>query len=121
MNKFYILTLLAAAAFSPLSAQINSPTADGYIARGVEMFENRNYNGCLDQLTHVDRSSLSDGQREQIDWIIAKSQFALVGKGSRPHFVAFLSLYPYSLHRYEALMKIGDCLFETSYADALKT
>ena len=122
MNKLYILTLLAsAAAFTPMSAQINSPTAEGYLTRGTEMYDDGNYHGCLDQLTHIDRSTLSDDEREQIDWLIARSQFALNGKGARPHFVAFLSLYPYSLHRYEALMRIGDCLFETSYADALRT
>lgn len=120
MNKLYILTLLSAAAFSPMSAQINSPSADGYLARGIEMFDDRNYNGCLDQITHIDRSTLSDDQREQIDWLVARSQFAINGAAARSHFVAFMTLYPYSLHRYEALMYIGDCLFESSYAEALK-
>lgn len=121
MNNRYLLTLLAAAAITPLSAQINSPSPDGYIIRGTEMFDDHNYQGCLDQLTHVDRSSLTDAERENIDWLVAQSQFAIHGKGARPHFVAFLSMYPYSLHRYEALTRIGDCLFESSYAEALKT
>ncbi len=121
MSNRYLLTLLAAAAITPLSAQINSPSTDGYIARGNEMFDDHNYQGCLDQLTHIDRSALTASEREQIDWLVAQSQFAIHGKGSRAHFVAFMSMYPYSLRRYEALMRIGDCLFESSYADALKT
>lgn len=121
MNSRYLLTLLAAAAITPLSAQINAPSSDGYIVRGSEMFDDHNYQGCLDQLTHIDRSTLTSAEREQIDWLVAQSQFAIHGKGARPHFIAFLSMYPYSLHRYEALMRIGDCLFDTSYADALKT
>ena len=121
MNNRYLLTLLAAAAIAPLSAQINSPSTAGYVVRGTEMFDDNNYQGCLDQLTHVDRSSLSDAERERLDWLVAQSQFAIHGKGSRPYFIAFLSMYPYSLHRYEALMRIGDCLFESNYADALKT
>ena len=99
MNHRYLLTLLAAAAIAPLSAQINSPSPDGYIARGTEMYDDHNYQGCLDQLTHIDRSSLTANERERIDWLVAQSQFAIHGKGARPHFVAFLSMYPYSLHR----------------------
>lgn len=121
MNYRYLLTLLAAAVFAPMSAQINSPSTDGYIARGTEMYDNQNYQGCLDQLTHLDRSALTDAERESIDWLVAQSEFAIHGSRARHHFIAFLSMYPYSLLRYEALMKIGDCLFESDYAEALKT
>lgn len=120
MNKRFIIPLLAAAAITPMTAQINSTATDGWLARGVEMFDDHNYNGCIDQLTHIDRSALTTESREQVDWLLARAQFAINGSGTRPHFVAFLSLYPYSLHRYEAIMYIGDCLFESSYADALK-
>lgn len=120
MNKRYLLTLLAAAAISPIQAQINSASSDGYFVRGEKMYDNRNYTGCLDQLSHIDRSSLSEPEREQVDWLIAQTHFAISGKGALSHYIAFLSMYPYSLHRYEALMRIGDCRFEVSYADALK-
>ncbi len=120
MNKRFIITLLTAAALAPLYAQTNSPTDAGYITRSREMFDDHNFAGCLDQLARVDRSALSEDQREQIDWLVANAQFAVSGKGARHHFISFLSLYPYSLHRYEALMRIGDCLFETDYAKALK-
>lgn len=120
MNKRFLIPLLAAAVITPMTAQINSTSTDGWLARGIEMFDDHNYNGCIDQLTRIDRSALTADDREQIDWLIARSQFAINGQGARPHFVAFLSLYPYSLHRYEALMYIGDCLFESSYAEALK-
>ena len=120
MNKRFLIPLLAAAAALPLKAQINSPSADGYLCRGTEMFADRNYTGCLDQLSHIDRGSLSDSQRESVDWLAAEASFAISGAGAKSHFVAFLSMYPYSLHRYQALMRIGDCLFETSYPDALR-
>lgn len=120
MNKRFLIPLLAAAAVMPLQAQINSPSADGYLCRGTEMFADCNYNGCLDQLSHIDRSSLSESERESVDWLTAEASFAISGAGAKSHFVAFLSMYPYSLHRYQALMRIGDCLFETSYAEALR-
>lgn len=121
MNKRYFIHLLAAAAMMPLQAQVNSPSSDGYLCRGTEMFGDRNYNGCLDQLSHIDRGALSDSERESVDWLTAEANFALSGSVSRPYYVAFLSMYPYSLHRYQALMRIGDCLFESSYAEALRT
>lgn len=120
MDKRYIISLLAAAAFSPLHAAINSPSTDGYIARAVAMADDHNYNGVIDQLSAIDRTSLPDSQREEVDWLMAKANFALSGAGAKSHFVSFLTIYPYSLHRNEALMHIGDCIFESSYAEALK-
>lgn len=120
MNMRYILTLLAAAAVMPLSAQLNSPSAEGYLARGIRMFDDRNYNGCLDQLTDIERSALSESEREQVDWLVAQSEFETIGSAARPRFMAFLTMYPYSLRRYEALMRIGDCLFTSDYVAALK-
>lgn len=120
MNKRYLLPLLAAAAILPLNARINSPASDGYLCRSEAMFRDKNYTGCLDQLSRVNRSSLNAEDRENADWLSAEANFALVGKGAKSHFIAFLAMYPYSLHRYDAMMRIGDCLFETSYAEALK-
>lgn len=120
MNKRYLIQMLAVAAVLPLQAQINSPSTDGYLSRGVGMYEDRNFTGCLDQLSHIDRNVLSDSERESVDWLIAEASFAVSGAGAKSHYVAFLSMYPYSLHRYQALMRIGDCLYETSYAEALR-
>lgn len=120
MNKRLLISLLAAAATTVMSAQINSTTADGYIARGNKMFAEHNYRGCIDQLSHVDRSSMTAEQCEQIDWTVAQANFAVSGPAARPYFADFLIRYPYSLRRNEALMRIGDCLFESQYAKALK-
>lgn len=120
MYKRHILSAIALVALLPVNAQINSPATDGYIARGLEMFENKNYIGCTDQLSNIDREALTDSQRETVDWTMAEAAFATDGSRSINRFVAFLTVYPYSLHRYEALMRIGDCNFESSYPEALK-
>lgn len=120
MKKRLFVSILAGAAMLPAMAQINSTTNEGYLKRGEAMFADRNYVGCIDQLSRLDRGMLSESEREESDWLIAMADFYISGRSSKPHFVAFLSMYPYSLHRQEALMHIGDCLFETSYADALK-
>lgn len=120
MNKRYLISLIAAAAIQPLSAQINSSESDGYLARGAAMFDDRNYKGCVDQLNHVDRGSLGDHDRECLDWLLAQSEFEIAGAGARQRFVEFISEYPYSMRRHQARMRIADCLFETNYALALK-
>ena len=120
MKKRLLISILAGAAVMPVMAQINSTANDGYLKRGEAMFADRNYVGCIDQLARLDRAALSESEREESDWLIAMANFNISGRAAKPHFVAFLSMYPYSLHRQQALMRIGDCLFETSYADALK-
>ena len=120
MKKRLIISILAGAAVMPVMAQINSTGNDGYLKRGEAMYADRNYVGCIDQLARLDRAVLSESEREESDWLIAMANFNVSGRAAKPHFVAFLSMYPYSLHRQQALMRIGDCLFETSYADALK-
>lgn len=119
MNKRFLIHLLAAAAVLPLQAQINSPADDGYLFRATEMFGDRNYNGCLDQLSRIDRAALPESERESADWLTAEATFAVSGASAKSLYADFLSAYPYSLHRQQAVMRIGDCLFESSYADAL--
>ncbi len=120
MNKRNILLLLAGATLMPLSAQINSPLPDGYMTRGRQMYAEQNYNGCIDQLSHLDRSSLTETEREEADWLLCKANYGASGAASQSHFVAFLSMYPYSLHRSEALLRLADCIYESNAADALK-
>ncbi len=120
MNKrLPILSLFAAAAIGTAVAGINSPNPDGYLARGIEMMADRNFTGCLDQLSHIDRASLPADLAEQADWLVAEANFALYGAGARQLFVDFIGRYPYSLRRNQAAMRIGDCSFETDYARAL--
>jgi TolA-binding protein len=120
MKKNIIVQAVVAATAISASAQINSTTADGYISRGEKMYTADNYAGCIDQLTHIDRNQLSDAEREQVDWLLAQSAYHTVGAKAVNHFRIFLAQYPYSVRREEAKMRIGDCLYRESYAEALK-
>lgn len=84
------------------------------------MLSSRNYNGCIDQLGHADRSTLSAAELEQVDWALAEAAFGNGGASALPHFRRFMSVYPYSQLRDRAQMRIADCLFTRSYAEALK-
>jgi len=116
-------SLLAAAVMATAisaGAQINSPVNAGYLARGEAMFADRNYVGCIDQLSALDRSALTPAQLEQTDWLLALAAMHTSPGSAVNHLRVFLANYPASLHRAQARMFIGDCLVETSPADALK-
>lgn len=113
MKKGLIITALAAAAAAlPASAQINSTDNHGYMARSEAMYRSNNFAGCLDQLSHIDRTTLTDEAREQADWLMAQSAYRVSGpKTAMSYFRVFLANYPQSLRRQEALARVGDCLF----------
>lgn len=116
-------SLLAAAVMATAiaaGAQINSPVNRGYLARGEAMFADRNYAGCIDQLSSLERSALTPAQLEQADWLMAVASMHMSGTGAVAQLRAFADAYPASLHRAQALMYIGDCLVETDPAAALK-
>ncbi len=93
-------------------AQINSTDNRGYMARSEAMFRDNNFAGCLDQLSHVDRRTLTDAERETADWLMAQSAYRMSGpKTAMSYFRVFLANYPQSLRRQEALARVGDCLF----------
>ena len=118
MKKAMIISALAAAAAVCGSAQVNSPVADGRLERGIRMYEDRNYIGCIDQLRGIGREDLSADQRERVDWIMAQCAYRSEGpQAALPHFRMFLANYPYSLLRQQALMRIGDCLFSAGEYD----
>lgn len=120
MKRFTILSAAAMVSAVMATAQINSTTTDGYMARGLAMLSSGNYNGCIDQLGHVDRSTLSAAELEQVDWALAEAAFGNGGASALPHFKRFLAVYPYSQLRAQAQMRVGDCLFTRSYPEALK-
>lgn len=120
MKRLTILSAIAAATALAAPAQLNSSATQGYMARGLEMLSTSNYTGCIDQLRHLDRSTLSADQLEEVDWALARAAFGTGGASSIIHFKRFLATYPYSVHRYEAMMRVADCLFTRSYPEALK-
>lgn len=120
MKRLSVIITVAMASGILASAQINSPASVGYLTRGLKMLESKNYNGCIDQLAHVDRNALSEAEREQVDWALSEAAYGQSGSAAMPHFRRFLAVYPYSALRDRALMRIGDCLYVHSYAVALK-
>ncbi|MDE6270486.1 MAG: hypothetical protein K2M12_06490, partial [Muribaculaceae bacterium] len=94
MKRLSVLITAAMASGMLAAGQINSSASVGYLTRGMQMLESKNYNGCIDQLRHIDRGSLSAAELEQVDWSLAEAAFGQSGAASLPHFRRFLAVYP---------------------------
>lgn len=103
-----------------MSGQINDDSAQGYITRGILMYNDSNYAGCVDQLSHVERSLLSPRQIEDVDYFTAVASAAAGYDGARGLLIKFLADYPSSVRRMDVRMAIGDVAFMAGdYAGAL--
>lgn len=112
MNRRIILAVTAAATILGSSAQINSPGADGYLARGIKMYNDANYNGCIDQLLQLRQLSPGEARSEEALYYMAMSTLSLGDDEALSMLNAFLALYPQSIHRTEVLKAIGDYYFD---------
>lgn len=100
-------------------ASVNTTDTQGYISRAVAMFSNANYQGCIDQLILARQSGLNPSDIETAAWYEAVASFNLGLPDTKALFTDFLTQYGASVHREDARMYLGDCLFGTSYAEAL--
>lgn len=121
MNRKLIATLIAASISTAGFAGINSPGADGYLSRGISMYADRNYEGCLDQLTRLATLSPTRAQSEEALYYAAMATQGVGDDEAVTLLKHFLKKYPASSRRPSVMMAIGDYYFTRSaYADALK-
>lgn len=120
MKRFIAITL-AAAMTAAASAQINSPGADGFFTRGIAMYNDRNYNGCIDQLAQLSQFTITPSQREESTYYMG---MALLHSGDDEAIDVlkdFLTRYPQSPRFQDATMSAGDYFFTRgAYEDALE-
>lgn len=63
--------MIAAALTS--AAQVNSPDNAGYLQRGIMMYDDNNFVGCIDQMTFLKKSLPEGADAEQADFYLAMS------------------------------------------------
>lgn len=120
MKRIILLSLLAVVVLTGVSGNINDESSQGYITRGILMYHDSNYAGCIDQLSHADRSSLASRQVEDIDYYTAMATAAAGYDVARELLTKFLAGYPSSVRRMDVRMAIGDVAFLAGdYAGAL--
>lgn len=114
----------AAAAFlgvTPMSAQTNSPEASGYLQRGISMYRDKNYVGCLDQMRHLQQLNPTSAEACEALYYMAMSALYTGDNQAIDLIDRWLSTYPES-HMREAMEAAGgDYYFNKGeYETALK-
>lgn len=94
MKRPLILTAACALACAGTVAQINSPDARGYLERAILMCDDRNFEGCLDQMSHLRELAATAEQRELALYYTGRALLGL-GDASAPDVLRdFLREYP---------------------------
>ena len=120
MKRPLILTAMCALACAGSVAQINSPEAAGYLERGILMCDDRNYEGCLDQMARLYNLNATPQQRETAYYYMCKATLGLGDDEALEMLQNFLREYPVSTLRADVMMMIGDYYFNHGqYAEAL--
>lgn len=105
-----------------VAGDINSPAVPGYYTRGLSMYGLENYAGTVDQLRQAARSrALTPDEQRRLQYAEAMCVFHQ-GRYQEAETLlrAWLDCWSAAPGRADALMSVGDCLFESSYAEALK-
>ena len=111
IKKVLLSALVLAPAVAVAQPAMMSSEADGYLERGRQMYESRNYVGAIDQLEHVKRLPNTASMREQADYYIALSRFERGEESSLDALLEFYNNYPASPLGMEALLKAGNYFF----------
>ncbi len=120
MKKGLLFSLVASATLSGV-AQINSSAPDGYATRGLLMYNDKNYQGAIDQFGFCIAQGGTPQEIETCMYYIAQSRL-LSGDISqaRSDFNDFLDAFPASPLRLNALLALADCdFYEGDYSSAL--
>ena len=120
MKRPLIITAACALACAGSVAQINSPDAQGYLERGILMCDDRNFEGCLDQMSRLHNLTTTPQQRELAHYYMGRATLGLGDDEALEILRAFLREYPASTRRIDVMMMVGDWYFNRGqYAEAL--
>lgn len=117
------LAVAAVAAIGSVNANagINSPDAAGYMARGIAMYNDRNYDGCLDQLLQLRQLNPTEAQSEEALFYMAMSTLYCGDDEALDLLRAFVEMYGGSTRMPQVLAAMGDYHFTRgAYGAALK-
>ena len=120
MKKQIILTALCCVIGTTSQAQINRQDAAGYLERGILMFKDQNFEGCIDQLARLHNLNATPAQEEEAMYYFGLATQGLGDDEALIIFKKFLADYPTSTRRADVMMSIGDFYFNHgNYAEAL--
>lgn len=114
MNRSLLLAVAAAMSLAPANAGINRADSQGFYQRGVEMYANGNYAGCIDQLGRaVNLGSKYDIRfNESAEFYIAMASLRQGCPDAVDLLDAFIVKYPASVYRGEIETALGDYYYD---------
>lgn len=125
MKRLIILSAMAAsAAAGPLgtTAAINGADARSYFERGVAMYADKNYNGCLDQMLQLRHLDPNAAEQQDALYYVAMATLYSGDDEALDLMNAFLMRFPESPRTQEVTTAIGDYYFTRgNYGDAIHT
>lgn len=116
-----IIIVAALSGATTMSAQLNSTEAQGFFARGVAMYADNNYPGCIDQLSQLRNFTLTPRQEQDALYYLAMATLHSGDDEAITLLNEFLERYPASERFMDVTMSCGDYYFTRgSYAQALE-
>lgn len=110
MKRQFILTALCCMA-AGAQAQTDAPDARTYLERGIRMFDDRNYGGCIDQLSRLGQLHATPAQTEDALYYLGLASQGLSEERALGLFREFLERYLVSPRRADVMMSVGDYYF----------
>ncbi len=120
----HLLALLGiiplAAVSAPVQDNILETSAEGYLERGIRMYDTKNYTGCIDQLGEAKRMEAPASLHEDADFYIASAKFRRGDSDCLKAMLTFVEDYPASIHRFQMWFNIGNYYYENGeYREAV--
>lgn len=120
-RRFIIAMALMGLTSGTIFADINRADAQAYLQRGILMFEDKNFEGCVDQLTTMLTLPSSRQDAEQALYYLGFALLRAEDNEALGTLQRFLSLYPVSPYRADVTAGIGDYYFKHGeYVKALQ-
>lgn len=111
MKRYVLSVLMSVLTVVAVSSQVNSHSSEGYIARGILMYDDCNFRGCIDQMSKAVRQTLSPEEKEEADYYVAMSSLQCGDESAIDLITGFLRDYPSSVRRAEMEKAEGDYYF----------
>lgn len=112
MKRRNLAILCVASALSAAASGVMPATdINGYLSRGISMYTDHNYPGCIDQMNRVKHMTAPASIREDADYYIAMSKFHRDDIDCVEALHKFTQDYPASVHRGDVRLAEGSWYF----------
>lgn len=117
MKRLLVLSAVAVSSLSgiiPAHGSVNSDGAEGYFRRGVAMYLDKNFDGCIDQMLQIRHFNPEMAEGEEVHYYLAMATLYSGDDEAVDMLRTFLVRFPQSHRVQDVMMTIGDYYFTRS-------